>query len=144
LKTKRPALRLEVPSETRFLGLLRDVTRKMAEVAGFEEKTASELALAVDEAASNVLEHAYAGALDRVVVVEMDDRGESFCVDVRDDGLAFDPRRVPALDVRHLEKERRTGGLGVHLMERIMDEVTFERTPPWNACCLVKRKRPTQ
>jgi anti-sigma regulatory factor (Ser/Thr protein kinase) len=135
---------LELPSETRILGLLRDVTRKMAELAGFDEKTASELALAVDEAASNVLEHAYRGAPGRVVVVEIDDVGESFCVDVRDDGAAFDPKTLPALDVRHLERERRTGGLGVHLMERIMDEVSFERTPPWNACCLVKRKRPAR
>jgi serine/threonine-protein kinase RsbW len=144
VKTPRPAVRLSLPSETRFLGLLRDVTRKMAELSGFEEKTASEVALAVDEAASNVLEHAYQGSADRVVMVEMDDAGEAFCVDVRDDGQAFDRSARPTLDVRHLEKERRTGGLGVHLMERIMDEVSFERRPPWNACCLVKRKRPAR
>jgi anti-sigma regulatory factor (Ser/Thr protein kinase) len=137
----RPALRLEVPSETGFLGLVREVTRKMAEVAGFEERTADQLALAVDEAATNVLEHAYHGAPDRVVRVDMDDQGETFCVDVVDDGESFDPDKRPSLDVKTLERERRTGGLGVHLMERIMDSVTFKRSARENVCCLVKRKR---
>ncbi len=139
----RPALRLEVPSESGFLGLVREVTRKMAEVAGFEGKTADQLALAVDEAASNVIEHAYHGAPDRVLRVDMDDRGEAFCVEVVDDGESFDAASRPSLDVRQLERDRRTGGLGDHLMERIMDSVTFERRTPLNVCCLVKRKRST-
>jgi anti-sigma regulatory factor (Ser/Thr protein kinase) len=142
MRQGRPALRLEVPSETDFLGLVREVTRKMAEVAGFEDKTADQVALAVDEAASNVLEHAYRGAPDRVVRFDMDDRGDSFCVDVVDDGESFDPAARPALDLRNLERMRRTGGLGVHLMERIMDSVTFERSARENVCCLVKRKGP--
>lgn len=137
----RPVLRLEVPSESGFLALVREVARKMAEVAGFDQKTADEVALAVDEAATNVLEHAYHGAPDRVLRVEMDDRGPTFCVNVFDDGESFDPASRPSLDVRQMERDRRTGGLGVHLMERIMDSVTFERRAPLNVCCLVKRKR---
>jgi serine/threonine-protein kinase RsbW len=136
----RAVLHLEVPSETVFLGIVRDVVRKMAEGAGFEAKAADQVALAVDEAATNVVEHAYHGAPDRVVRVQIDDRGENFCVDVVDDGESFDPEKRSSLDVRHLEKERRKGGLGVHLMERIMDSVTFERAPHHNVCCLVKRK----
>jgi anti-sigma regulatory factor (Ser/Thr protein kinase) len=142
VREDRPALSLEVPSETSFLGLVRDVVRKMAEGAGFEVATADQVALAVDEAATNVLEHAYHGAHDRVVRVEIDDRGDDFSVAVVDDGESFDPERRAALDVRHLEKERRTGGLGVHLMERIMDSVTFHSSARQNTCALVKRKRP--
>jgi anti-sigma regulatory factor (Ser/Thr protein kinase) len=138
-----PTLRLEVPSETRFLGLVRDAARKMAELSGFDDATAEKIALAVDEAATNVLEHAYHGAGDRVVRVDMDQGGESFCVDVVDDGDPLDPARLRDLDVPGLEKARRTGGLGVHLMERIMDSVTFRRAGRGNVCCLVKHKRPT-
>ncbi len=135
-------MKLEVPSETSFLGLVRDVARRMAEAAGFEAAVAEQLALAVDEAATNVLEHAYRGATDRVVRVEIDEAGPDFCVDVMDDGAAFDPASLPSLDVKTLEKERRSGGLGVHLMGRIMDSVTFRRSAPHNVCCLVKHKRP--
>jgi len=138
-----PTFRLEVPSETRFLGLVRDAARKMAELSGFDDATAEKIALAVDEAATNVLEHAYHGAGDRVVRVDMDQGGESFCVDVVDDGDPLDPARLRGeLDIPGLEKERRTGGLGVHLMGRIMDSVTFQRAARGNVCCLVKHKRP--
>jgi serine/threonine-protein kinase RsbW len=132
-----------VPSETSLLGLVRDVTRRMAEAAGFEAKVADQVALAVDEAATNVLEHAYGGATDRVVRVDMDDAGPDFRVDIVDDGTAFNPDSLPSLDVKTLEKERRTGGLGVHLMGRIMDSVSFERRAKENVCCLVKHKKPT-
>jgi anti-sigma regulatory factor (Ser/Thr protein kinase) len=51
-----------------------------------------------------------------------------------------DPRAVPRVDLEKYVSERRTGGLGVHLMEKIMDSVTFRRTARKNVCCLVKHK----
>jgi len=136
----RPALVLTVPSETSFLGLVREVTRKMAESAGFDQGTAGRLALAVDEAATNVIEHAYAGAADREVEIRLEDRGPEFQVEVVDSGATVDPRAVPQVDLRRYVRERRTGGLGMHLMEKIMDSVTFRRSAGRNVCRLVKRK----
>jgi len=135
-----PPLVLAVPSETSFLGLIRDITKKMAAGAGFDAATADRVALAVDEAATNVIEHAYRGAANREVEVRFDDRGGDFCVDVVDDGAMVDPRSVPHVDLEKYVSERRTGGLGVHLMEKIMDSVTFRRTARKNVCCLVKHK----
>jgi anti-sigma regulatory factor (Ser/Thr protein kinase) len=136
----RPAFVLTVPSETSFLGLVREVTRKMAETAGFDLGTANKLALAVDEAATNVIEHAYRGAPDREVEIRLEDRGPEFTVEVVDSGNTVDPRAVPDVDLRRYVKERRTGGLGMHLMEKIMDSVTFHRSAGRNVCRLVKRK----
>jgi serine/threonine-protein kinase RsbW len=136
----RPALVLTVPSETSFLGLVREVTRKMAETAGFDQGTADQLALAVDEAATNVIEHAYGGAPDREVEIRLEDRGPEFNVEVVDSGATVDPRAVPDVDLRRYVSERRTGGLGMHLMEKIMDSVTFRRSAGRNVCRLVKRK----
>jgi anti-sigma regulatory factor (Ser/Thr protein kinase) len=137
---KRPALVLRVPSRTEFLAAVRDVTRRMAETAGFDGASADQLALAVDEAATNVIEHAYRGASDRWVELRFDPRGDVLRVEVVDDGEAVDPRAVPEVDLRRYASERRTGGLGMHLMGRIMDTVTFRRTSRGNVCCMVKRK----
>jgi anti-sigma regulatory factor (Ser/Thr protein kinase) len=131
---------LGVPSQTSFLGLIREITKKMAGGAGFDGATADRLALAVDEAATNVIEHAYRGAANREVEVRFEDRGPDFRVDVVDDGAMVDPRAVPRVDLEKYVSERRTGGLGVHLMEKIMDSVTFRRTARKNVCCLVKHK----
>jgi serine/threonine-protein kinase RsbW len=137
---RRPALVLRVPSRTEYLAAIRDVTRRMAQVAGFDGAQADQLALAVDEASTNVIEHAYRGAPDRRIELRFDEGGDELRVEVVDDGEAVDPRAVPQVDLRRYASERRTGGLGMHLMGRIMDTVTFRRTARRNVCCMVKRK----
>ena len=97
-----PPWSLAVPSETSFLALVRELTKKMAEAAGFDEGTPDQLALAVDEAATNVIEHAYRGAPDREVEVRFEDRGAEFRVEVIDTGAMVDPRSVPARGPRAL------------------------------------------
>lgn len=137
---RRPALVLRVPSRTEFLATIREVTRRVAEVSGFDPAQAEQLSLAVDEASTNVIEHAYRGSPVRVVEVRFDDRGEDLRVEVVDDGEAVDPRSVPQVDLRRYASERRTGGLGMHLMGRIMDSVTFRRRAGCNVCCMLKHK----
>ena len=51
-----------------------------------------------------------------------------------------DPRTVPPVDLDRYVTEGRTGGLGVHLMEKIMDSVTFRRSARRNICRMVKKK----
>ena len=140
MRVRRPPLVLGVPSRTEFLAAIRDVTRRMAEIAGFDAAQSDQLALAVDEASTNVIEHAYAGAGDRRIELRFDSRGDELRVEVVDEGAAVDPRTVPQVDLRRYASERRTGGLGMHLMGRIMDTVTFRRTGRSNVCCMVKRK----
>jgi serine/threonine-protein kinase RsbW len=139
---RRPVLVLRVPSRTEFLAVVRESTRGVAAAAGFDSRQADQLALAVEEASTNVIEHAYHGAPGRVVEVRYDDRGEDLRVEVVDDGEPVDPRAVPHVDLRRYASERRSGGLGMHLMGRIMDSVTFRRKAGANVCCLVKRKPP--
>jgi anti-sigma regulatory factor (Ser/Thr protein kinase) len=131
---------LKVPSRTEFLAVVRDVTRSMAEVAGFNRAAADQIALAVDEAATNVIEHAYGGAGDRIVEVRYEDGGEDLRVDVVDNGARVDPKAMPRVDLDRYASERRKGGLGVHLMSKIMDSVTFRRSARRNVCCLVRHK----
>jgi len=143
LRPEGPALVLNMPSDTSLLGLVREVTKRAAADAGFDPGTAAQIALAVDEATTNVIEHAYRGAADRDVELRFDARDDAFRVEIVDSGEMVDPRampRVERVDLDRYARERRTGGLGVHLMEKIMDSVTFRRSRRKNVCCLVKKK----
>jgi serine/threonine-protein kinase RsbW len=135
----KPALVLRVPSGTEFLATIRDVTRRMAELAGCDATVAAQVALAVDEASTNVIEHAYRGAPDRSVELRFVLGGDELRVEIVDDGAPVDPRTLPEVDLARYASEGRKGGLGVHLMGRIMDTVTFRRTARGNVCCMVKR-----
>jgi Anti-sigma regulatory factor (Ser/Thr protein kinase) len=136
----KASLTISFPSQTSFLGLVREITKRMAESAGFSAGTAERLALAVDEATTNVIEHAYKGAADQEIELRFEDRGAEFRVELIDTGKMVDPRTVPRVDLERFVTERRTGGLGMHLMEKIMDSVTFRRSARRNVCLLVKRK----
>ena len=129
-----------IPSETGFLGLVRDVAQRMADAAGFDPETSRQIALAVDEAVSNVLEHAYRGRAGHELEVAFAGGGPEFEVEVSDTGVGVDPRHVPKVDLVRYATERRTGGLGLHLMGKIMDSVTFSRSSGRNVCSLSKRR----
>jgi serine/threonine-protein kinase RsbW len=131
---------MKIPSQTSYLALVRDVAKKMAETAGFPPATAEQVALAVDEATTNIIEHAYRGEPGREIELRLEDRGPELRVELIDTGRMVDPRAVPRVDLGRFVTERRTGGLGMHLMEKIMDSVTFRRSARRNVCALVKRK----
>lgn len=101
-----------------------------------------DLKLAVDEACTNVIEHAYAGA-GGTIAVSCAAEGDGLRITIRDRGRAFDPARLTAPDVTAPSEERTVGGLGWHLIRRSVDEVDYERDPSGeNRLTLVKRSRP--
>lgn len=131
---------LEIPSSTELLSLVREVAKRVALLAGFDEKTAENVALAVDECVTNVIKHAYKGALDERIELRLEYRGKDLTIDVLDSGASVDPRAVPKVDLERYAAERRKGGLGVHLMGKIMDSVSYKRQARCNVCTLVKHK----
>ena len=129
-----------IPSSTEFLSLVREVSKRVAQLAGFEEAVAEGVALAVDECTTNVIKHAYRGAADERIELRLEYRGLDLKIEVSDSGDAVDRKAVPKLDLERYAAERRKGGLGVHLMEKIMDSVSFRRTARRNVCCMIKHK----
>jgi len=135
----QPVVVLRVPSGTEFLAAIRDTTKRVAELAGCDAATAEQVALAVDEAATNVIEHAYGGARDRFVELAFVCEPDELLVEIVDDGRPVDRRAMPRVDLGRYARERRRGGFGVHLMGRIMDRVSFRRRGRCNVCCMVKK-----
>jgi len=131
---------LTVPSDTAFLSLVRDVTRRLGVLAGFPGATADRLALAVDECTTNVIRHAYHGQTGKAIELRFSPDGNEFRVEVLDSGEAVDPRAMPRVDLERYAAERRKGGLGVHLMGKLMDSVTYCRRSGRNVCRMVKRR----
>ena len=81
--------------------------------------------LAVDEAATNFFQHAYAGERGKVEIKIWRDDADLF-IQLRNWGKPFDPSEVPEPNFELPLEERRPGGLGLYLMRRVMQEVDFE------------------
>ncbi len=130
---------LSVPSGTEFLSEVRKAVTSCVRSSAFEGE-ANKLVLAVDEAVTNVIEHAYAHDLEGEsaieIAIEVD--SEKFSAEIRDRGKAFDPTNVELPDIKEHVKKGKRSGLGIFLIRRIMDEVRYLSAGGVNTLRMVK------
>jgi sigma-B regulation protein RsbU (phosphoserine phosphatase) len=116
----------EVTSAATELARLRTFVRTFCQglpVRVLDEASLSELELAVTEAASNIMRHAYHGRTDQRIQVTADGFTDRICIRLWHHGTAFDPATVqpPVFD------GSRDGGFGVYIIAHCVDEVRYVR-----------------
>ncbi len=115
-------MRIDLTSEPRLLQILRGVGRCRAQEAGIPEPEAERLALAVSEAAANIIRHTYGGREDARLALEirtLPDRLE-FVLEDWGPKVRLDQIRHRSLD------EVRPGGLGTYFMNCFMDDCSYD------------------
>jgi serine/threonine-protein kinase RsbW len=133
---------LDVPSTTENLALIREFVARVAAQAGLNEAEVGQLELAVDEACANVIEHAYGDDKTKQVMVRAIFDDDTLRIHVIDTGKGFDPTEVQQQDLKDLIAKRKTGGLGMRLIKRLMDEVHYDIEPgKKNELRMVKKLR---
>ena len=114
----------------------------IARAGGFDAKDVYNIQLAADEAASNIIEHAYEGVSDGLLELSCGVKGNTITIVLVDHGESFDPSEIPMPDLKADLSERKIGGLGIFLMRKLMDEVRYETKPnKSNVLTMTKRKR---
>ena len=96
-----------------------------AEEAGLNEKSAYDVQLAVNEAASNIIEHAYGGQNQGDIECSYDVLPDKLIVIIKDYGKPFDPEIVAHPDLESDPCARKPRGLGLHFMRSLMDSLDF-------------------
>jgi anti-sigma regulatory factor (Ser/Thr protein kinase) len=116
-----------VPNDTEYLAAVREEVTKVVEESAFSERDRKMIIVAVDEAVTNIMEHAYdndlEGELDVELILEYD--ATRFEVIIRDSGKRFDMRSLTVPDVREHVKKGSRHGLGIFLIRQIMDEINY-------------------
>jgi serine/threonine-protein kinase RsbW len=113
--------RFELNASSEVLSPFRKELRQILSQSGWEKKTTEEILLAVDEALTNIIRHAYQGRPGKMMVSisAADDKIE---IVLEDHGAKFDPTQVPPPELpRH-----KPGGLGVHFIRTIMDQMIYD------------------
>ncbi len=117
---------LTILSDPRNLAVVRVAAEKMARQEGFAPSDVDGIVLAMDEALANVMKHGYQGRKDCEIHVRLESvdgpGGENgLQVVVRDRGEQVDPERIQGRDLNDV----RPGGLGVHIIRTVMNEVEY-------------------
>lgn len=126
-------------SDFNQLGQMRMLVRQACREAwlvGDDDEILDQIELALQEAATNVIRHAYEGALDRPIQVVVDADPRQVRISLFHEGRPFDPAMAepPAFDGSRL------GGWGLYLIEQLMDEVSYSFESGRNEVRLVKNR----
>ncbi len=139
-----PSRQLIVPGRFERLTEIAAFVTHAAREAGLNDDEVFHVEMAVDEACSNVIEHAYATRAGDINLACSCPAAGQFEVVIRDSGQPFDPAEVPAphvgtaADLDDLDE----GGLGLYFMRKLMDEVRFEYVPgQGNRLTMLKRAK---
>ncbi len=132
---------LHLPCRFSYLRMIRQSVVDMSARSGLTEFKAAQLEMAVDEACANVIEHSYGGEATaaaqpnhpglRINLMQCSDR---IVVEIFDRGRGFDFEGHGVIDPDRYLTDERTRGLGMYIIRRFVDDVTYERGPSSGNC----------
>ncbi|MCY4396520.1 MAG: ATP-binding protein [Rhodospirillaceae bacterium] len=118
---------------------LHDGLEAFAKQDGWTSKLEFEVKLVVEELFTNVVN--YGECPGETVQIDFKSEPDRLTIELADGGKPFDPLvETPEADTSSAIEDRSIGGLGVHLVLTMMDEVSYRRDGPLNRLTLVKRR----
>lgn len=136
------SVRLDVKAEASSLAPFRKRMQPLLEASGFDSKSTHDILLSVDEVLTNIIRHAYGnksgGLKEEKIQVSFSDFDNRVEILIEDHGPFFDPLQIPAPEL----PPTKPGGLGLHLVHSLTDEIHYEPLRPrGNRLRLVKYKK---
>lgn len=122
-----------------------ELPRVAEEVDGFcaaaalPASCAFKINVALEELLVNTISYGFPDSERHEILVTLAKEGEAVVVEISDDGVPFDPLQVPTPDIDQPLETRPLGGLGIHFVRTLMDEVEYRRAGGRNLVTLSKR-----
>jgi serine/threonine-protein kinase RsbW len=117
---------------------VRDFVASHAQKIHLSEKVISEIRLAVDEAYTNIIKHAYKNNPSQPVTIQIGFDNTKLWISIKDHGESFKPEKYKAPDILKRIKNKQRGGMGVFLIQKLMDQVQYIHKGGTNEIRMVK------
>ncbi len=117
-----------------------DLVEQTSLEAGFEQKEVYDILIALDEILSNIVYYAYPDGSTGVIDIEIKFDGETIEIRFIDSGVPFDPLTKADPDLSIPVEEREIGGLGIFIVKKLMNEVSYVRENEKNILMISKTK----
>jgi serine/threonine-protein kinase RsbW len=136
----KPELSITIPSKTEWLKMVVELTRHIATINQFRAADSQKIALAVDEAITNVMRHSYLWKKDKDIRLEYFTNDNGLKIKIIFSGVP-PVLSEEVVDLNKYIKQKRKSGLGVELMRKIMDSVEYKTIDNINYCEMIKWKK---
>ena len=128
------------PGRFESLEKISKFVKTAAKRAGLGEEAVYGVELAVDEACSNIIEHAYRGEDLGDIECTCESTSVGIRIIISDHGHPFNPGQVPKPDLTSPLEKRKKGGLGLFFIDQMMDEARYEFASGKNTLIMIKHK----
>ena len=132
--------KIVLPNDVQEVPKLAAFVDEVCEWMGFDPMLTMQLNLAIEEAVVNVMDYAYPPGTKGEVDIEVKADADELMFTISDNGVAFDPTAKAEVDTTLSAEERQIGGLGIHLVRHIMNNVEYERKDRRNILRLGKKR----
>ncbi|MBI4771062.1 MAG: ATP-binding protein [Chloroflexi bacterium] len=122
-------LHLSVPARYDRLEEVTDFIARAARAAGLGDSALYHCQVAVDEACTNIILHGYGGEEHGRIEITCRPEPGRLTITLEDQAPSFDPTAIPPPDLAAPIEQLAVGGLGIHLIRQMMDEVHFQPGP---------------
>jgi anti-sigma regulatory factor (Ser/Thr protein kinase) len=133
------SIKLTIRNEPADLSVLRETLDRFGAEQGIPGKALVALQVVIDEIVSNVIKYAWPEGGVHEVLVSLAADDTAVQIEVVDDGRPYDPREAPAPVGAVPGSKPRLGGVGIHMVKRLMDAFEYERVDEYNCVRLTKR-----
>ena len=128
---------LKVASELSEINKIRAFLKRNLQVLNISEEDFYIIELSLLEICINIIRYAYSGKKGEIFLKTWRER-EKVYIEIRDDGIPFDPRYTKKPDIQKIVNSRKKGGLGIFLTRKLMDGLHYKREDEQNVLTLYK------
>ncbi len=137
--SKRRKFKVEVPAQELELLTIKEFVQRVCDSAGCTQKETSGIKLAIDEACTNIIRHAYQGKADGKIRLEMGIGLVDLKTIIIDTGKPFDFKAIKDPDLNQYVEIGKKGGLGIWLIRKVMTRVSYKAYPDHNELVMYRR-----
>jgi anti-sigma regulatory factor (Ser/Thr protein kinase) len=128
---------LRVPSDLGEVEKIRTFLRKNLKGLKISDREYYQIELSLLEICINIIRYAYPQEKGEIVLKTWQSEGKVF-LEIRDNGIPFDPRKRKAPDLKEIIRSKEKGGLGIFLSRRLMDGFDYKREDDKNILTMYK------
>lgn len=130
--------RKSIAASTKNLSEVRNFVARHASSHGFDRQQIADIRLAVDEAITNIIKHAYKGEENHTIDIQVAFKKDRICIELLDTGTTFNLKRYSEPNIKEKIKQKKRGGMGVYLIHSLMDDVSYDRVDDSNKMVMCK------
>jgi anti-sigma regulatory factor (Ser/Thr protein kinase) len=134
-------LEIKLKNKVSELDGVNQTLREFGQRHGLASKVIHDLNLAMEEILTNIISYGYTDNREHEVKVRLSAQLGEVSVEIEDDGQPFNPLEAPEPDITKPLEERKIGGLGIHLVRKLMDSLEYKRQGARNLLT-IKKKTP--